>query len=245
MSLAERSDTGYSRADNLIDGILDVRLQSWREMTVYDEVAILYSKSGTNNKARFTFGNWNSEGVMIVERNSEQIDEPEHFHVDRTKGIMTLCDPWVVGEEIAATYNFNYFPWSHLYELLKFAVNIVNDSGLPRTTYRFNESPEDWDGIISEIVYMEALKKIRLDSTVWQSQVLLRFDPSDALSMISEEVSSSIDRVNSMVEGTKHLKKITLPTAYYYMAASGGVATGFDGTQSGRFHGMVLNRRFV
>ena len=244
MSNATKADTGLSKANVMIDGILDVRLQSWRELVIYEEVALLYANKGVNNKARLTFGNWNANGMQLVERGGDPQSEPDNYTVDREGGVLTLVDPWIRGEEIVATYNFNYFPYADLYQLLKFAVSVVNTTGVPQTSYALSEAPEAWDGLITEIAYMEALKKIRLDSTVWKSFVLLRIDPNDAMQMISEEIGSSIERVNGMVEGSKHLKRITLPTAYYWMAARGGIGIGIDGVGTGKFRGIRMNRSF-
>ena len=255
MSVATDANTGELRVDTIINDYLSVRLESWRNINVYDEIALLFKKNSVKNKARFTFGNWNINHDPVIERNGENIEEGPDFNVDRTTGILSLAEEWLMGEEIrAALYNFDYFPNADLYNLVRNSLFVLNSSGIPQTNYTtLASTPAAWDGPITEITYMEALRKIRLDSTIWRSYVLLRVEPTDALSAISEEINASESRLQSLIEGSKHLKHISTPTMAYYLSVTGGIfgrsgwgiaGMGADGVPGGRLRGFRSNRGY-
>jgi len=249
MSKATDADTGTSRTDDLINNYLDIRLQAWREVNVYDELGTFFKRGGLNRFVRFMFGQWNARHEPIVKRNTETIEEGVDFTVDRVNGVVTLGEVWSVGERLHATYNFNYFPNDDLANLIFYALRIINSMGVPQTSYtRITDAPVGWDGLIGEIAYLEALRKIRLDSTLWRSAVLMRHDQnslSETLSLISEEISACQERISSMIEGAKHLKHVSKPTINYYLSTWGGTGfggIGSDGVGTGKLRGFRSNR---
>lgn len=247
-TLAPQSDSGNTRYDFIINTLLDERLGMFRQITVYDEIALATSPSGTANTATLTFGGWNTSGFdPIVERNGTLLTETTQYAVDGTNGKITLVTNWRDGEEILVTYNFCYITNDALLAFLKHALQMLNSSYEPLTAYKINDCPTSWDGPLAETAYQMALRKIRMEAILWKTRLLLSV-PDEVMGNLDVEIAASEDRLNIMSEGIKTFKYASKPTAHYYQAISGfGARGGIDpyGVGYGRMRGYKANKTWA
>lgn len=239
------ANTGSARKDNIIDSMLSLKLERFRQLHVHDE-EINY---GPNSLQSIWFP-WLVDAPLKSTRNGLKVG------TDAAAGSLTLndfefgkfdVDPVLDrGESLYISYYFDYFPDPVLDAFLEISVDIINAAD-PGTNYTIDNMPAKWDGAIAEQAYIMALEKLLLDDLLWKTRLIFA-DPDSVVGQLEAAMSGSKERLNDVVlPALKKEPYVSSPTWVYYDAIRmGGGRSSYHGqfVGYGKTRGIRINRWF-
>lgn len=239
------ANTGSVRKNSILDSMLSLRLERFRQLKVHDEEI-----NWASNPLQSIWYPWLIAAPIEAVRNSLRVG------VESAAGTLTVVNAEYGkfdvspsldrGETLYITYQFDYFPDPILSSLIDISVDILN-AAEPGTNYNLSSAPAKWDGAIAEQAYVLALEKLILDDLLWKTRLIFA-DPDSVVSQLESALSGSRDRLNNIIlPALKKEPYVSAPTWVYYDAIRmGGGRSGYHGqfVGYGKTRGIRINRWF-
>jgi len=229
------------RVNEIVDNLLTPRLLYFRQAYVNDE-EIKLMPDGVTWKA--SYGNWNQDYTEVIRKNSEKLASGQYTITSYPYGTLTLAVAPVAGDNVNASYNFDYFPVSVLEGYIKMVIDIINTGAVgPPTEYTIDNAPSYWNGVIADLVFAVCMERLITDYTLWYGRVIFAIpgieEAGDIVSTLETLKQNAEERANMTMENEKFKvgNHLALPTAAYYAAVRG-----FGGVGYGRLRGIKINR---
>lgn len=246
------NQSSNSRANYIIDNLLNPSILEYRQIGIYHEPAIKLSK----NRFKFTYQNWNEAEIQLFLNNDPRPLNNSMYTVDYTYGVITVGFDATEGDHLMCTYNFDYFPTHVLEGFLHRAVSSLNVGTVGTITdYTFDNAPTAWDGIIADYAYVYCLDKLILDYDIWKGRLIFALPPQaladgsgDIINQLESLRSNAMDRIRMTIENPKFKAQeyLALPTINYYRGISpaGRTFGGLAGNTilGGKLRGLRINR---
>jgi len=240
-----KANTGNNRKDNIIDSMLSLKLERFRQLQVHDE-EINY---GPNPLQSIWFP-WLADAPLKSTRNGLKVGSDlaagDLTAVDTDFGTFNVDPVLQRGETLYIGYYFDYFPDPILSAFIDISIDVINAAD-PGTNYTINNMPQKWDGAVAEQAYVMALEKLLLDDLLWKTRLIFA-DPDSVIGQLEAAMSGSKERINDVI--LPSLKKepyVSAPTAIYYDAIRlGGGRSSYHGQFMGygKTRGIRINRWF-
>jgi len=235
------------RINAIVDELLTPRMLAFRQIVIYDEQGVLMPDGST---WRFTYGNWNTTYTLTVRKNGAKIASTA-FTADATFGTITLTAAVVAGDNVTATYCFDYFPVGVLAGYIYQALDTINASAYgPPTSYTLADAPTYWDAVIADIAFAIAMERLILDYDLWVGRVIFAIpsveDGGDIMSALETLKTNAEERAARALDNEKF--KVgnyqSPPTSNYYAAIRGIGRSGVHSGSSsyGRTRGWRRNK---
>jgi len=245
--------------NHLIDELLTPRLASFRQICIYDELAVLCPDKSTWEG---TFANWLEGFKFRFWKNNQEFDVSSLDSIDYLYGTFVF-DPVDLGADgrtldtMEISYAFDYFPVAVLEGLFKAAVQIVNSTAVgPPTNFKIGsnpEAPEYWDGVLVDLVFAMCMEKLLLDYDLWKYRLVFAIGPNEVYQGGGGDITGTLETLKQNAEQRaeqtlqnekfKSGNYLAPPTAAYFASISGGVGGGIHGIPflSGRLRGWKPN----
>ena len=244
-------NTGNDKVDTLINVMIFPTLAEFEQIMInYETGTIIGDRS-----VRFTYSNWNEDyPVEIYLNGSQRMLSSDMFAVDYSMGKLSLNFDLEPGDSILATYCFNYFPLHVLEGFIQRAVITANTAGSGSTnTYTVETVPNEWLGIIADLVVAMCMEKLILEYDLWKGRLIFAisnngiYDGSDNIVAQLETVKRNAeDRAYRTLDNPKFRapNRLAGPTEHYYEALLIGSAARYkNGSMSyGPLRGAKFNR---
>jgi len=239
------ANTNSSRKNSIIDNMLSMRLDRFRQLHVHDEQI----NWGPNSLQTIWFP-WLAEAPLKSTRNGLRVGVETAAGslavTDFSKGLFDVDPVLERGESFFLHYYFDYFPDPILDAFLEISVDVLNAAD-PGTNYDINSMPAKWDGAIAEQAYILALEKLLLDDLLWRTRLIFA-DPDSVVGQLESALSGSKERLNDVIlPALKKEPYVSAPTWVYYDAIRmGGGRSGAHGqfVGYGKTRGIRINRWF-
>lgn len=213
-----------SRANYIIDNLLTPRLMSFRQVTIFDERAILQSDGLT---WRLSYPSWNATFPEIVRLNSNKLASA-NYTLNTVLGYVTLNSAAQEGDIVHVTYNIDWFPAGVLYGLILQVIDTINTSAVGSATmYTIDSAPDYWDGVISDLTFAMAIEKLILDYDLWYGRLIFALpnieDAGDVMGALETLKSNAEERANKTLENEKFKvpNVLSRPTRFYFAGING------------------------
>lgn len=239
-----------SRVNSIIDNLITPRLLEFRQVTIYDERAVLMPDNLTWN---LTYRNWNSGFTSQVRKNSGLLTSGQ-YTINNTAGSLTLSGAVATlsaGDNVSVTYNFDYFPVAILAGFIFHSIDYINGAafGSP-STYAIADAPTYWDAPITDLSVAQAMEKLMLDYDLWKGRLIFAIpnieEGGDILQVLEAIKSNAEERAYKILDNErfKHGNYLSPPTQNYYHAVRGmGRGGAHTGTNSyGKKRGWRINK---
>jgi len=226
--------SGNARVNAITDNLLTPRMQSFREICIYDEQAHLLEDGAT---WKLTYGNWHSAFQITVRKNGQVIAlTTAYTAVSNTNGTLELVavDKDASGrslDTVTVTYQFDYFPIDILQGYIIYAIDYINAAAFgPPTNFTIADAPNYWDSTIADVAFATAMEKLSLDFDLWKGRLVfalgpgvLEGDAGDITSQLSLLKENAWERVNRALDNEKfkHGNILAAPTPHYFDAVRG------------------------
>jgi len=241
----EPAGTSNGRVNNIIDTLLNARIERFRQLKVQREQV-----TPGDNPRQSTWRPWLPTAPIDAVYNGLHAGEyPSAGTLTLTNqvtGEFEYSPELEDGDTLYISYYFDYFPTPVLEAFIDQSVDLIN-AGEPATSYTINNAPAIWDGAIVEQVYQLCLEKLILDDLLWVPRLIFA-DPESVVSQLESALSASKDRLqNQILPGLKKAPYVSSPTQVYWDAIlMGGGQSGFHGGRIGygKTRGMHINRWF-
>ena len=224
---APTTSTGIARLNYIIDSLLTPRLLAFRQVTVYDEPAVLMPDKMT---WKVTYGGWNQAFPIVVHKNKAVIPNFQVSNIDYILGSYQYGGV-LSGDNSNCTYNIDYFGAATLEGLVRQAIDIINTSAVgPPTNYTVDDAPQYWDGVIADIAFAMCMEKLLLEYDLWHGRLIFALSAQaledgggDITGALETLKTNSEERANKTLENEKFKVPPTLapPTQFYYQAIRG------------------------
>lgn len=254
-------NSGTIRMDYLLNSLIAPTLIEYMQITINYETGTKMSQ----NKYRFTYQNWNTGFVPEVFLNGGAYPlSPDLYTVDYQMGIITLnledsssSSAGVVidtGDNIQATYNFNYFPLYVLEGFINRAVAVMNTAGVGAINqYTFTTMPTYWDGISADLIVAMCMEKLILEYDMWKGRLVFAISPSglyesndNIIAQLEMIKTTATERAYKTLENPRFRVSYALarPTqAYYEALLAGSGSRAKNGNISyGKLRGAKFNK---
>lgn len=245
-----------AKFNHLIDDLMTPRLMSFRQIHIHDEVASLDVDGQTWHS---TFGNWLTAAPLVIRKNG--ILCATVTSINYTNGTFQ-ANPVDVGADtkardvIEASYVFDYFTTAILEGLYTAAISIVNMTAVgPPTSYTIDNSPTNWEGVITDLAFAMCMEKLLLDYDLWRYRLIFAIGPADMESGGGGDIANQLttlktnaeDRANTAMQNEKFKtgNYLAPPTQFYYSSIRGmGASSGAHGVPfvGGKLHGWKPTR---
>ncbi len=238
-----------TRINYIVDNMMTPRLLSFRQVTVYDELATKVSSTVW----KLTYPNWNSTFPFIYTLNGQQI-LASAVTPDYILGTVTMGSAINDGDVFNVTYNIDWFPIVVLTGFIYQALDIINNSGTNSapTSYDLSDAPQQWDGVIADLAFSMAMEKLMLDYDLWYGRVVFAIGANemneggggDVISQIESLKQNAEERANISLNNEKFKlgNILAAPTSVYYAAVRGFSRTGVHGGWYGKTRGWKPSR---
>lgn len=229
MQYISGAGSSSTRANSIIDNLLNPRILSFRQITIFDEVGTLQSDGSTY---KCTYGNWNPLFQTLVTKNGALLPTSGYSIMDYIEGKLTTATQ-AVGDVVNVTYNFDYFPVPVLVGFIQNALDIANTAPVgPPTQYTLdgsNDPPAHWNGLITDLAFAIAMERLLLDQTLWVGKLVYAIgdmesgDSGNIQSLVEALKHNAEDRAAKTMENPlfKVGQYLAPPTAFYYQAIRG------------------------
>ena len=247
----EEINSGNERVDLIINELTLPTLEEYEQIMINYEVGTIINK----NEVRFTYQNWQeSFPAEVYLNNGRQPIDENNYNIDHEMGKITFEIDLETGDEVMATYCFNYFPYHVLLGFIKSSIGIYNSSGQGQTTsYTIENIPEEHLGIISNLVIAKCMEKLILEYDLWKGRLIFAisnngiYDGSDSIVSQLESVRNAAEeQANRALDNTKLRapNRLARPTDHYYEALLAGSSARYkNGSPSyGPLRGAKFNR---
>lgn len=246
------NQSSNSRANYIIDNLLNPSILEYRQIGIYHEPAIKLSK----NRFKFTYQNWNEAEIQLFLNNDPRPLNNSMYTVDYKYGIITVGFDATEGDHLMCTYNFDYFPTHVLEGFLHRAVSSLNVGTVGTITdYTFDNAPTAWDGIIADYAYVYCLDRLILDYDIWKGRLIFALPPQaladgsgDIINQLESLRSNAMDRIRMTIENPKFKAQeyLAVPSIWYYrgITSPSGRGFGLSGNTmiGGKLRGLRINR---
>ena len=217
------------RINYIVDKLMTPRLLSFRQITIFDERAVLQSDGIT---WRLSYPSWNEDFPEVVRLNGAKINSGQ-YSINYILGYITLAMPVQAGDNINVTYNIDWFPIGILEGMIYQCIDILNTApaGSP-TNYTIDTAPASWDGVIADLAYAMAIEKLLLDFDLWYGRLVFAIqgveDTDDIVSVLEQLKQNAEERANKSIENEKFKVPNLLkpPTRFYWQGIRGVGRTG-------------------
>lgn len=244
-------DTGNEKINTLINVMIFPTLMEFEQIIINYETGKIIG----DNLVNFTYSNWNPDYPVELHLNGGKRGlNPSLFTCDYTMGKITLNTPLEPGDNVQATYCFNYFPLVVLEGFIQRAVIVANTAGNGQTlNYTIDNVPDGWLGIIADIVVSMCMEKLILEYDLWKGRLIFGisannlYDGNDNIVAQLETVKKNAEERAYMSLNNPKLRAPNLlegPTQYYYEALLVGSSSRYkNGSMSyGPLRGAKFNR---
>ena len=169
--------TGLStniRVNAITDVFLASSLTEFRQITIYHEKGTKLS----NTVANLTYHNWNPDyAPQVYLNNNPNPVLSTLYTVDYLMGKITF-PTMTAGDNLLATYNFDYFPIYIIEGFIARSVDVINVAPTGAVTdYDITNAPTNWDGVIADLTFAMCMEKLILDYDLWKGRLI--FDEAD------------------------------------------------------------------
>ena len=240
-----------SRINGIVDNLLTPRLMEFRQITIYDEPAVLMPDGAT---WRLSYRNWNSAFTPQVRKNS-QLLVTGSYSATLSAGTLVLSGASAnlsAGDNVNVTYGFDYFPVNVLAGYIYHAVDFINGAafGSP-SEYTISDAPSFWDAPIADLAVAQAMEKLILDYDLWKGRLIFAIpnieEGGDIIQALETIKSNAEERAYKVLDNErfKHGNYLSPPTQNYYNAVRGGGGRGGTHTGSkgyGKTRGWRINK---
>jgi len=235
-----------ARVNYIVDNMVTPRILEFRQISVYDEMA---TRVGTATW-KLTYGNWNEAFTLVANYNSEPTTPAS---IDYTLGTVTFTNPAADGDTVHVTYNIDWFTIGILAGFIYQSVDVINNSGQAQapTTYTIDNAPDNWNGVIADLVVALCMEKLILDYDLWKGRLIFAIGANQ----LEEGGGDIIGQLETIKTNAEERAKISLdnekfkignllapPTSIYYAAVRGIGAGGLCRGRTGRLRGIQFNR---
>lgn len=247
----EETNSGNTRVDSIINELTLPTLEEYEQIMINYEVGTITGK----NDVRFTYQNWQEAFPAEIYMNNGRTPlDASNYYIDYEMGKITFNDDLTTGDEIMATYCFNYFPYHVLLGFIKSSIGIYNSAGQGQTTsYTIDDIPEEHLGVISNLVIGKCMEKLILEYDLWKGRLIFAisnngiYDGSDSIVSQLESVKNAAeDQAYKSLENPKlrASNRLAKPTDHYYEALLAGSSARYkNGSPSyGPLRGAKFNR---
>jgi hypothetical protein len=236
------------RVNSIVDNMLTPRMMMFRQIVIYDEAGTLMND---NETWRFTYGNWNTTYNYVVRKNGQVLASTDIVSSDPVFGTVNL-GAVVSGDNVSATYCFDYFPIGVLAGYLGMSVETVNSSAYgPPTSYSLSDAPQHWDSVLSDLAFALAMERLILDYDLWVGRLIFALpsieDGGDIIGTLETLKQNAENRAAKTLDNEKFKSGnlLSVPTQNYYNAVYGFGRSGAHGSASyGRTRGYRINKLF-
>lgn len=163
-------DTGNPKVDTLVNLLVFPTIMEFEQIIInYESATIL-----DDRLVRFTYSNWNEAYPVELYLNGGQRSiSSDLFEVDYRMGKITLGFGLMPGDNLQATYCFNYFPLEVLQGFIQRAVIVANTAGNSATTsYTIENIPDDRLGVLADLVIAMCMEKLILEYDLWKGRLI-------------------------------------------------------------------------
>ena len=168
---------------------LEGLLRGFRDVLIRDEKGI--SIEG-NSKVVFTYKDWHTDPAPIITKNR---GVNQTLFVDASPDYAgNLYIDTVAGDDILATYNFEYMTDIDFADALLFGLDKLNISP-PITNYSFLTAPREYDGMLILSAYVFLLRKAIMDLEFWKGY-LIPVNPVSLKATLQSQMTSAEADVN-------------------------------------------------
>ena len=168
---------------------LEGLLRGFRDVPIRDEKG--YSIE-SNTKVVFTYKDWHTDPAPIITKNR---GVNQTLFVDASPDYAgNLYVATVAGDDISATYTFEYMTDNDFADALMFGLDKLNISP-PITNFTFLTAPREYDGMLILSAYIFLLRKAIVDLEFWRGHLI----PVDAPSLkntLQSQMMSAETEVN-------------------------------------------------
>jgi hypothetical protein len=228
-----------ARVNEIIDNLIDPSILTFRQITIYDEIAVVQADNLT---WKVNYGNWNETFPVVIRKNSQKLLDTQVFNIDRIFGTFEI-GPVVRGDNVNVTYNFDYFGVGVLAGFIFKAIDIINTAafGSP-SSYDIDTAPSYWNGVIADLVQAMCMEKLILDYDLWYGRLIFAIPNAqledgsggDTISTLETLKQNAEERAYKTLDNEKFKtgNYLSVPTAYYYQGIRGIGRSGTHGIRS-------------
>lgn len=247
-----------AKMTHLVDDLLTPRLLGFRMIHIHDEPVELKSDRVTWYTV---FGNWLQGEKITIRKNGMMLDlGTEVTDIDYVYGTFKAGTPDIDGQRVSrdtmeATYVFDYFPQSVLESFLTAAVSMINTSAVgPATSYTVDNAPTNWEGVMVDLAYAQAIERLLLDYDLWRYRLVFAVGPNeveggggDITGTLTTLKQNAEQRAEKTLDNPKFKcgNYLAPPTTLYFSAIRGfGASAGAHGVPfiAGRLRGWKVNK---
>lgn len=236
-----------ARINYIVDNMLTPKLIPFRQVTVYDEPAVLQADGET---WKTTYGNWNDTFPFVFRKNKAKIDtNTEVFNINYLMGTYEL-GPVIAGDNSNITYNFDYFGVAVLAGFILQSIDTINTAAFGSSThYTIDNAPDNWDGVLADLAFAQCMEKLILDYDLWYGRLIfaigaqqLEEGGGDVVSTFETLKQNAEERAYKTLENErfKNPCTVSLPTQFYYQGIRG---FGRGSAHNVRWHGKFRGYR--
>jgi hypothetical protein len=226
-----------SRINYIVDTYLTPRLLAFRQVTIFDEPALLMPDGVT---WQVHYGNWNPTYPLVCHKNKAMIPTPQIVNIDYAHATFQFGSV-TTGDTCNLTYSIDYFGIATLEGFIRQAVDFINTNAFgPATNYTINDAPQYWDGVLADLAFALCIEKLLLEYDLWYGRLIFAIG-AQALEDGGGDITGALDtlkqnaeeRANQAITNEKFKIPPTLakPTVFYYQAIRGFGRSGVHNVQ--------------
>ena len=242
-------DSGSERTDLLVNKLLLPHLAEYEQIMINYETGTQVS----SRMVRFTYSNWqDAYPVEIYMNNGTTTLDRSMFTIDHKMGKVSFNFDLEDGDNVQATYCFNYFPFYVLDGFILRAVDTANNGGVGSATdYTIDTMPASWLSIVADLVLSMCMEKLILEYDLWKGRLIFAiagngfYEGSDNIVSQLETIKhNSEDRAYKQLENPKFKapEALATPTDHYYEALLVGSAARYKNGNAS--YGALRGARF-
>lgn len=246
-----KTETGNDKIDTLINVLVFPTIAEFQQLMIYYETGTVIG----DHLIRFTYQNWNEAYPVELHLNgSSTALSQDLFSVDHEMGKITVNFDLTPGDNVQATYCFNYFPYAILEGFIYRAIVVANTAGNGATrTYTVNTIPNGWLGIIADLVVSMCMEKLILEYDLWKGRLIFAIS-NNGIYEGSDNIVSQLETVKHNAEERAYMSlnnpkfraanALAGPTSHYFEALLIGSSARYkNGSVSyGPLRGAKFNR---
>ena len=198
---------------HLVDYYLLPTLGALQKLEVYDELGMVATEDAAI--IRFGYGNWSEDHPVEVRKRTNTgtvgLIRGNDYIVNNINGEVTLLGPIVAGDEIRATYTFQYFLRSELGAFLDLTLNEIN-SRKHISGFAFENAPLEWDATFILGTYIRCLQRVLLDTHIWYRRLIFA-DPAEYKTYLKGMLDMAKDTYETNLKSLKRRAISTRPMA--------------------------------
>ena len=247
----EKISSGNEKIDLLVNELLFPWIHEFEQIMINYEIGTVVSP----NLVRFTYQNWCKAFPVEVYLNGSRTPlSPDNYSVDYNMGKISFTIDLEMGDEVMATYCFNYFPFPVLSGFIQSAIVTLNTAGQGQTTsYTVESIPKEYLGVVAQLVVARCMEKLILEYDLWKGRLIFAIS-NNGIYDGSDSIVSQLETVKRNVEDQAYLTLnnpqfrapigLAKPTSHYWEALLAGSSARYkNGNPSyGPLRGAKFNK---